>query len=229
MTGRERRGEGATRRRGEFGQRLRVSASPRPRVAFTLLETLIAITVLAIVASVVLMSAGSSGTQRIESVARVLAADLRLARSLSIAHSTQWSVRFDVEENAYELVHTGSGSPPPLDNPLAPDEETYRIVLGRLGTTAGKDNGVRLAGVALENSLSSVTDVTFGPLGGTGPLKSDDTVILLIQGTGSQTQAVKLTVSWITGQVWIDRDVDLKTLNRKALTTDYQPLAPSPY
>ncbi len=180
--------------------------NPMPaRSAFTLLETLIAMTVLAIVASVVMTSASSSGTQGLESVARVLAADLRLARSLAIQYNTQWSVRFDVANNAYELEHTGPGNPPPLENPLAPSEKAYRIVVGRLGTAAGKDNGIRLAGAALSDSRSNVTDVTFGPLGGTGPLRSDDTVILLTEGLGAEMRAVKLTISWITGQVWLDR------------------------
>ncbi len=94
---------------------------------------------------------------------------------------------------------------------------------------SGRDNGVRLAGAALQNSFGSVQDVTFGPLGGTGPLRSKDTLILLIQGTGSQTQAVGLTVSWVTGQVWTDTDVNLRTLETEALPANDEPPTPSPY
>jgi prepilin-type N-terminal cleavage/methylation domain-containing protein len=173
---------------------------------FTLVEMLIAITVLAIVASVALTSSEPGQTRALESAARFLAADLRLARSLSIQHNTEYTARFDTAGNRYELVHTGSGNPPPLENPLASRAENaagYRIEFGRAGL-AGGANTVRLTRVFLESSGRDVTDVTFGPQGGTGPARADNTLMILTAGSGRAAKSLQVTVSWVTGLVWID-------------------------
>ena len=174
------------------------------RRAFTLVEVLITMMILTIMASVVITSANWGGPQTLESAARVLAADLRLARSLAVQYNTEWSVLFRSSNDSYEIVHTGTGNPPPLEDPLAPAGQGYRVELNRLGTSTGSDNGIRLAGLALEDSGSNVTDVTFSPLGGTGPLRNENTVILLAGRSGTNVQTVRLTVSWVTGQVWIE-------------------------
>jgi hypothetical protein len=103
---------------------------------------------------------------------------------------------------------SASGNPPPLTNPLAPpgrENDPYRVEVGRLGGTTGRRIPVRLGGAMLSESRVAVNDVTFGPLGGTGPGRSEDTIVRLTGPSGDGTQAVRLTVSWVTGQVWIDR------------------------
>lgn len=177
------------------------------RKAFTLVEMLIAVTIMGILASVVISASTSGGTQTLESVARVLAADLQLARSLAIQHDTEWTVEFDTDANQYELIHTGNGTPPAPVNPLATagaKPGTYVVDLQHLGTTTTGDNRVRLSGAALKSSRARVTNVTFGPLGGTGPARNEETVVLLTDSNGVSPRYVRLTISWITGQVWID-------------------------
>lgn len=188
---------------GESGD----SAIPNDRSGLTLVEMLIALSVLAILAAVVLPAVRSTEAQSLESVVRVVAADLRLARAAAIQCGTEWTVRFDPATNAYELVHTGAGSPPALSNPLAAAGEPTDRYLVRLDRFApAKSPGrFRLAAVSLKDSGQPVSDVTFGPLGGTGPARAEDTVIWLTTGAGPETQAVRLTISWITGQVWIGR------------------------
>jgi prepilin-type N-terminal cleavage/methylation domain-containing protein len=179
----------------------------RTRKAFTLVELLIAVTIMGILASVVISAATSDGTQSLEATARVLGTDLQLARSLAIQHDTEWTVEFDTVSHQYELVHTGSGTPPAPVNPLAGAGEAagrYVVVLQRLGTTTVGDNGVRLSGAALKTSRTRVTDVTFGPLGGTGPARNEETVVWLTDSNGISTRYIRLTISWVTGQVWID-------------------------
>ena len=175
---------------------------------FTLLETLIVVAIIAVLATVLVPTSQSMVLQSLESSARILAADLRLARSQAIQFDTDWSVKFDQANNSYSLVHTGSGTPPALRNPLAPAgtaDGVYVVELSRLGGSMTETSGIRLAGGVLKYSRTNVTDVTFGPTGGTSPLRVEDTEIWLTSGQGRETRVVRLTVSWLTGQIWSDR------------------------
>ena len=91
---------------------------------------------------------------------------------------------------------------------------TYVVDLQRLGTTTVGDNGVRLSGAALKTSRTRVTDVTFGPLGGTGPARNEETVIWLTDSNGISTRYIRLTISWVTGQVWIDPPAMFKSADQ---------------
>lgn len=167
---------------------------------------LVAVTILAILASVVIPASSSSGPQSLQAAARILANDLQLARGLAIQHNTQWSVQFDSKDNSYELVHTGSGSFPVPENPLAPPSERnagYIVDFDELWLISSGNDGVQFAGAALDQSGAAVTDIAYGPMGGTGPTRSDDTLIVLTRGSGKDMQTLTLTVSWVTGQVWI--------------------------
>ena len=127
---------------------------------------------------------------------------------MAIGHNTEWTVRFDFAGNTYELVHTGTGNPPPLNNPLAPAgqlDNRYLVPLGRMGSTSARGNGVRLSGAATKDSRTAVSEVTFGPLGGTGPARGEDTVIWLVTAGTLDVRYVRMVVSWVTGQVWVDR------------------------
>ena len=177
-----------------------------PRRAFTLVEIMIAITVLAIVVSIVVPSLQATEAVTLESTSRILAADLRLARHHAIQFNTEYSVQFDLSNNAYELVHTGAGSFPLPEKPLAGpgnSPETYRVELDQLGGPLSRGSGVQLSTVVLLNSAQPVADVTFGPLGGTGPARGEDTIIQLTAGNGAGRLSLEVTVSWITGQVWV--------------------------
>lgn len=190
------------------------SVFPRSRVfpgkrAFTLIELLISVGVLAVIAAVVIPDLTPSGTQRLESVARILASDLNYARSLSIQYNTQWALKFDLANNGYNLLYSGSGSQPVLlTNPRGYGDAPstlYYVNIGSLGQSTTGNNSVALAGVALHDSQADTSTITFGPLGSLGPVQNEDTVIWLTHGTGASMKYVRLTVSWITGQTWIDR------------------------
>ncbi len=182
------------------------------RSGFTLTEVLIVVTIIAIVGAVVLPSLQATRTHSLESVARILAADLRLARSHAIEYNTDWTVRFDVAAGRYFLEHSGSGSPPAPVNVHASagqSRDVYVVDLSRLGVSTNTSGGVVLDGVFGSDSNESYSIVTFGPIGGTGPQsgsaanRSEDTVIRLSTGFGSEQRIIRLTVSWVTGQVWI--------------------------
>ncbi len=177
------------------------------RRGFTLVELMIVVVIMGILAAVVIPSFRSSHAQSLESMARILAADLRLARSQAVHFDTDYSVQFSLAGNSYEIVHTGAGSPPALKNPLAPaGQETgpYIVDFDQLGSLGIAGGEVRLAGAALKTTQANVSDVTFGPLGGTGPARSDDTILWVTTGSGNDTRCVRITITWVTGEVWVD-------------------------
>ena len=172
--------------------------------AFTLWETLIVIGIMAIFAAAVIPAMRSTENRAVESSARILAADL----SLAIQHNSEWSIRLDTTNNLYELVHTGSGTRAAPVNLLTGAEENdgrYVVFLDRLGSSVSRAGGVQLAGAVLKDSKTAVNTVTFRPLGGTGSSRSEDTVIWLTVGAGIDVRFVRLVVSWVIGQVWVDR------------------------
>jgi Tfp pilus assembly protein FimT len=182
---------------------------------------LVSVAILAILGVVLLPAVDSVSSQRLDSVARILAADMSLARSLAIQYNTQWAIQFDATNNQYNLVWTGSGTSPPVPvNPHAIGPQTsgvFQVDVARLGMSTAGRNGVSYAGAAMKTSRTNVTDVTFGPLGSTGPLRSEDTVVWLTSGQGTQTMFSRVTVSWVTGQVWVDPPTMFTSINQMFL------------
>jgi prepilin-type N-terminal cleavage/methylation domain-containing protein len=178
------------------------------RRGYTLVEMLIVVVIVSIVATVAIPAMSSAPAAGLKSAGRVLASDLRLASELAVQFGTEYTVDFDVARNRFQLRHTGTASPPPLKNPQAPpgtQDETYLVELGPFGGNGTNPNGLRLKRVELKTSDQSVTNITFGPLGGTGPSRTDDTEIWLERGTGGQSEYLRLNVSAVTGQVWLDQ------------------------
>lgn len=190
------------------------------RRGFTLYEMVITLTILGTLAAIVVPSMAPADTERLEAVARIVASDLGYARNLAIQYNTNWSLQFDLTNNSYDLVFSGTGTQPyfPQNSRAYGDGPTtlYRVNVASLGASTAGSNGVKLAGAALKTSQQNVTNIVFGPLGGTGPSRSEDTVVWLTTGAGSSTKYVRLTISWITGQVWVDRP-DMFTTSSQVL------------
>ena len=195
---------------------------------FTLIEVLIVVTIIAIVGAVVLPSLHATRTHSLESVARILAADLRLARSHAVQYNMDWTIRFDVAASRYSLEHSGSGSRPVPVNVHASagqSRDIYVVDLSRLGVSTNTSGGVVLDDVFGSDSNESYSIVTFGPIGGTGPQsgsganRSEDTVIRLSTGSGTEQRIIRLTVSWVTGQVWISELETPTGINHGVSTT----------
>lgn len=166
------------------------------------------VTVIGILASIALPAMSNGSSIGLKSAGRVLASDLRLASDLSVQYGTQYTVTLDLTRNQYQLTLTGPGNPPALQNPQAPPGTpagTYVVSIGAIDGNSTESQGVRLLGAKLKTSGQSVTNISFGSLGGTGPARTEDTEIWLIYGPTWNPQYLRLTVTAITGQVWMDR------------------------
>ena len=178
------------------------------RSGYSLVELLTVVTVMAILATVAVPAISNGTSVSLKAAGRVLASDLRMASDLSVQYGTQYTITFDLTKNQYQLTLTGPGNPPALQNPQAPagtPAGTYIISIGKIDGNSNDSNGVRLLGAKLKTAGQSVTNISFGSLGGTGPTRTDDTEIWLIYGPAWNPQYTRLTVTAITGQVWVDR------------------------
>ena len=180
------------------------------RHAFTLIEMLIVIMILAILTSVSLISTVGSGAISLDATARIVAADLRLARNHAIKFNTQYTIEFDFSTQSYEILHTGAGTLPVPKNHLAgsgADSSKYIRTLQQQSLNLPEQ--IFIKQIKLKSSRSDVSDLEFGPMGGTGPARNEDTEIILSTSRNGTTFYIPITVSWITGQAWIE---DIQTL-----------------
>jgi prepilin-type N-terminal cleavage/methylation domain-containing protein len=83
----------------------------RRRPAFTLVEILIVILVLAIAAAIVIPNIGSADDSRVTSAARILQADMEVARSLAMTTQQPYSVVFSPDFQSYKVVENYAGVP----------------------------------------------------------------------------------------------------------------------
>ncbi len=171
------------------------------RTGFTLVEMLIVVTIVGILASVIVPTLSSaSGAVALEATARGLAADIRGARQSAVQYNASFAMTFNLTNNSYQTSPV-SGSAPGMVNVLAHAGSGSTIDLDTSGAGGRNRSHVVLGGAALKTSKGSVVDLTFTPSGGTGPARTQDTVIWLVENTGSNRRSILITVSWITGAV----------------------------
>lgn len=172
---------------------------------FTLVEMLIVVTIVGILASVVIPTLSStSGAVSLEAMARTLAADIRGARQSAVQYNGNFSVTLDLANNSYQTQPVnGGGGAPGLVNALGPSGSGNTVRLDSFGAGRKNQSRVVIGGAALKTSKALVVDLTFTPSGGTGPIRTQDTVIWLAENTGANRRSILITVSWITGAVTV--------------------------
>ena len=177
-----------------------------PPRGFTLVEMLIVISLMTIVAGLLIPSFMPDMTQRLESTADIVAADLAWTRSLAVANNSTYRVTFDATANAYSLEHAGTNAA--LDTlPRSafgrysdPDTKfTTRMAdLPHIGPAVRVHTATKRTAAGNE---SSVTTVEFGPLGET--TRPESTVLWLAAGDGSALRFIPLTIDPVTGLVTV--------------------------
>ena len=174
------------------------------RHGFTLVEILIVVTIVGLMATVILPTLSStSGAVSLEAMARTLAADLRIARQSAVQYNTSYAVTLNLTDNSYNVGPSSSGGGPSIANVLSHGTSGTTIDLDQFGAGRLTQSHVVIGGAALKTSKSSVTNIVFGPSGGTGPTLTQDTVIWLQENSGQDRRSILITVSWITGAVTV--------------------------
>ncbi len=184
---------------------LRTEQNQCGRAGFTLVEVLIVVVLISILASVSLLSIDSSASHSLDTTARMLVADLRLARNHAIQFNTEYTVEFDLNTQTYEIVHSGSGTAPVPENSLAGSSaDKTKYIQSVQKDTLNLPDRVVISQIYLKTSDTEVRDLAFGAMGGTGPGRSEDTMIVISTTRNGTTFSIPITVSWITGQAWAD-------------------------
>lgn len=85
-----------------------LSVVPGWAKAFTLIEIIIVIVILAIAATLAVPMLSTAADMEVRSAAQVVAADLEYAKSMSISRQQNYSVVFDLANNSYQIQDDSS-------------------------------------------------------------------------------------------------------------------------
>lgn len=174
----------------------------RPRAGLTLFELLFVAAAMAVLAGVVLSSARSTGGETLVAAARLVAAEMRLARQRAILYDIAWNVEFDLQNHTVTTSpDDGNFEVPELRQAADGATDTIReLLIPGMGGSARADNGLRIGRVVRGAAGTPVTELTFNDSGGTGPVDAADTVVWLVKGHRGDLRGISVTVNWITGQ-----------------------------
>ncbi len=163
------------------------------RLAFTLLEIIIVIAIIAVAALFAVPMFSQAADVQLRTAANMVAADIEYAKSLAITRQQPHSVVFDTVNHAYKVCdETGT----PVAHPLTPD--------GLLSISFGADprlKKVRVAAVNFDGAGDNA--ITFDYLGSpssaTRELLDPGTVTLAADG-----MTLNITIEPVTGYVSIN-------------------------
>ncbi len=154
--------------------------------AFTLIDMMMTLTIIATAAVIVVPMMSDDGQLRVTAAANVLRSDIELAQVMTIAHPARpVIVRFAPRSNSYWLAYEDTP-----DTPLVRENgETYHVTFGVGRARTAKD---------VSMSLQSMPDnrLTFNAHGGLTNLNAQPEIHLQHNST-----ALKLTISPSTGSI----------------------------
>jgi prepilin-type N-terminal cleavage/methylation domain-containing protein len=174
--------------------------APTSPVAFTIVELLVVIAVMAILAAIAIPHFQPPMNDQLQGAASVVAADLDYARSLAVTNNSTYRVDFSVTENRYVLTHVGSNAaldtlPATPFRPANDAADEHSCDLDRLPHVGAT---VQLHAVYKASaSPQPVTQLEFGPLGGT--TRPEATVVWLRCGVAASRRFLPITVDPVTG------------------------------
>jgi prepilin-type N-terminal cleavage/methylation domain-containing protein len=191
------------------------------RAAFSLIELLIIIAILGILLAAASPYLSSNVATQLQMAADAVAGDLEYARGLAVANNSSYRVTLSPSTNSYILEHSGAAAaldklfPSPFHK-ISANGEQLTADLAELPLVAG---AVKLA-AALKNPTapSDVTDVEFGPLGGT--TRSEVTQVWLSSSGTGTTMFIPITVHPTTGLVDVGDVQSVRPAGISAAATD---------
>lgn len=161
----------------------------RPRPAFTIVDAMMTVAVLAMLAVLVLPTMGDEQRSRVSAAARILTSDLEYARALSIASPRDPVVfRIDPADNKYWIARVADPDVP-INRPDTNEPYEVTLGLGRARAAAG----IRIAPVA-----SSDESIEFDAFGGIAGIGASPTLQLFVEST---TRHLDIVVSRATGAI----------------------------
>jgi len=166
---------------------LRSKGGGRMARAFTLVEILIVIMVLAILAAVVVPMSGSTDATRLMAAARLLVVDIEFAQHTSITHPDDPALlKIDQANNQYWIAQASDVGTP------VTDPGSLQPLLGQFGT----GRGTPFTGVTIQSySLDGDTELHFSGVG--VPDQTSDATVVLANGVHTMT----ITVAAGSGEV----------------------------
>jgi len=186
-------------------RRVGETISPRDgRFAFTLMEVLIVIMLMAIVVALVIPSAAPQTEQRLRAAAHLVAAEVELARDLAITYNTKYKLFFDIKANRIVLTHAGENTaldqlPSELVSNTASDP-TERVL--DLSSAPGLWGQVRIAACAsFDPMLKPQDEIIIGPTG--TPIDGKSFLIWLRDGEAQWKRYITIVIDQSTGRVSI--------------------------
>lgn len=172
--------------------------------AFSLVELLVVISLVAIIAGVVVTQFDSASRDQLLGTAQVVATDIARARNLAVTNNSSYKITFDRQGNRYVLTHSGTNSAldvlPTSAFHAAGGSTTQHIT--DLSSLPSGSGGVTLAVVESNDPMMAgfseqVLDVEFGPLGET--IRTLRTTIWLSAGAGQGRRFLGIDIDPITG------------------------------
>ncbi|MBI2478060.1 MAG: prepilin-type N-terminal cleavage/methylation domain-containing protein [Planctomycetia bacterium] len=177
---------------------------PRSSSAFSLVELLVVISIVAIIAGVVITQFDPVSRDQMLGTAQVIAADITLARNLAVTNNTSYKITFDRAGNRYTLTHSGTNSalgvlPTSAFHSASGSTTQHTTNLNSLASGSG---GVTLAVVESSDPMLSsdpeqVFDIEFGPWGES--TRSQHTTIWLSAGPRQGQRFIGIDIDPITG------------------------------
>ena len=159
---------------------------PRP-TAFTLIEMLITLTVMATIAAVVAPMLSDDSRLRVMAASSIICSDIELAQVMTIAHPDQpVVVRFDPDNGCYWLAYAATPDTPLL---RADNGESYEVEFG-------KGRARSAAGVTMTLEQAPNNTIGFAAHGGL----TDFTTTPLVKVSKS-TRGIQLAIAPNTGSI----------------------------
>ena len=178
---------------------------PRRSAAFTLLEVIMVIMIMAVLSALVIPNSDPSFYELLQATARIVMTDLAYGRSLAVGNNDKYQFTWDAPNNRYILQYSGTNSAmrtmPSSPFRSTTDPPSQHIVdldeLPHVGPPV-----VLMGVIAKAGSTSTVITTTeYGPLGGT--TSSSTPTIWLKAGSGTGARYITVQINPVTGSTVI--------------------------